>query len=136
MRDDVSLAQRQQLAHKLVASLSALAFQIVPGELRGGESGLIERIGDVVAESLISLFEFSPPSLAHGLREVALEIAEKRKQSCCAPFFAHEQHWRQRREQGDRQRGFYRSRRRRKPVAERAVADLVMVLNEVDECGG
>ena len=55
-------------------------------------------------------YSLAPP-LAHGLGEIALEIAEERERRFRAPFLAHEQHRDRRREQRDRQRGFDRARR-------------------------
>ena len=65
------------------------------------------------------------------------EIAEERERLRRSPFLAHEQQGDHRRQQRDRQRGLDRSRigHALEPVAERAVADLVVVLQEIDEGG-
>src|SRR6185437_1473081 len=54
-----------------------------------------------------------------------------------SPFLAHEQHRHAGREQRDRQRGLDRARIGMgfEPVAERAIADLVVVLQEIDKGG-
>ena len=54
----------------------------------------------------------SPAPLAHGVGEIALEIAEERERRRRAPFLAHEQHRQHRREQRDRERGLDRLRDR------------------------
>ena len=66
-----------------------------------------------------------------------MEIAEERERPRRSPFFAHEQHRDHRRQQRDRERGLDRPGigHALEPVAERAVADLVVVLQEIDEGG-
>src|ERR1700704_5036291 len=77
-------------------------------------------------------------SLADVIGKVALEVAEERKRHLRAPFFSHEQHRRHRGDQCDRERGLDRFgvRNAFKPVAQRAIADLVVVLQEVDKASG
>src|SRR5205823_6403003 len=65
-----------------------------------------------------------------------LEIAEPRKGLEGRPFLAHEQERRRRREQQHRRRGPQRrlvAHQSREPLAAGAVADLIVVLEEVDE---
>ena len=64
-----------------------------------------------------------------------MKIAEERERPVRSPFLAHEQQRRHRREQRDRQRRLQRARigLRRQPLAERPIADLVVVLQEIDE---
>ena len=138
-RDDLAPAYREQLVAPAPAA-------VCPGRRRaripiehGGLKGRPDR-ADRESRRHISHRPrrySSAPALAHGFGEVALEIAEERKRRFRAPFLAHEQHRDHRRQQGDRQRGFDRLRLALafEPVAERAVADLVVVLQEIDEGG-
>src|SRR6202140_1906877 len=80
--------------------------------------------------------EFFPATLANGVGQVRAEIAEKGKRLCCSPFFAHEQHGYLGEEQIGGRDGPQRvcRRDRSQPIAERPIADLIVVLNECDEC--
>ena len=96
-----------------------------------------ERIGNFVAVLGIGLGEFALAALAHGVGQFAFEVAEERKGLGRAPFLAHEQQRRRRLQQQHCQRRFDRCglRQRRQALAERAIADLVVVLDEIDESG-
>ena len=79
--------------------------------------------------------EFLAPSLSDRLRQLSAEVAEKEEWRRRAPFLAHEQHRDLRREQvdaGERADDLRRSQRVQ-PFAKRAIADLVVVLDERDE---
>ncbi len=82
--------------------------------------------------------EFLTTSVADGFRQFAFEIAEERERLLRPPFLAHEQHRRLRQEEIDaRERpDSRRGGKRGQPLAERAVADLVVVLDEGDESAG
>src|SRR4029078_13686130 len=83
----------------------------------------------------VGLCEFLAATAADCLGKVALEVAEEWKWRSCAPFLTHEQQRRRRRQQHDRERGFERASRREhcQPLAKGAVADLVVVLQEIDK---
>jgi hypothetical protein len=80
--------------------------------------------------------ELVAPALADGLGQIALVVAEIQKRLPRAVFLAHEQHRNLWRQQQDRETGTEPLRRRqlRQPFAECAIADLIVVLQEVDEC--
>src|SRR5690606_27647868 len=85
------------------------------------------------------LSKFRAASLAHVLAEVAREIGEEKEWPFFSPLLAHVQHWDRRAEQQNGGQEFYSSFRceRGKPLTERAVADLVVVLEKIDErCRG
>src|SRR5579863_7256476 len=102
------------------------------------KGGFAQGIRDVVAIGRVGPGVFVAAALADGFGEAALEIAEEREGHLRAPFLAHEQHGDRGREQRDRERRFDRFRLylALEPVAEGAVADLVVVLQEIDERRG
>src|SRR6185436_4279968 len=79
--------------------------------------------------------ELLAPALAHRLAELAVEVAEEEERLAAAPFLAHEEERRRRREKLDRRERLQLAilRERDQPFAHRAVADLVVVLQEIDE---
>ena len=79
--------------------------------------------------------EFLSAAGAHRLGKAAAKIAKEGKRPPRSPFLAHEQHRHIRREQGDGERGFqgFCFCILRQAVAKRAIADLIVVLHEVDE---
>ena len=80
--------------------------------------------------------EFLAPAIAHGHGLlVAVEIAEEEERLVAAPFLAHEEQRRRRREEQDGREHPQLALvgERGEPLAVRAVADLVVVLHEVDE---
>ena len=89
------------------------------------------------AGELGKLPELAPAALAHGVRHLVVEIGEKAERLRRAPFLAHEQERNVGREQEHRLHGLDRAvlRKVRDAFAERAVADLIVVLDERDECG-
>ena len=103
---------RRRIASSSRTSASRLCAggwsRAVPVQHGGSEGRWCQRIGNLVAIFGIGAGEFPAPALAHGLGEIALEIAEERKRRLRAPFLAHEQHRDRRRQQRDRQRGFDR----------------------------
>ena len=99
------------------------------------------RIGDRfprfgVGESR-ELGEFLAPPFAHRIGEFVVEIGEEQERALAALLVAHEQQWDLRAEQ--QQRGgrakLLAVGEKRQALAHRAVADLVVVLEERDECG-
>jgi hypothetical protein len=60
------------------------------GHAAGARRGR-KRIGDFLAMPRIGFGEFSSAPAAHGLRQVALKIAEERERLGRTPFLAHEQ---------------------------------------------
>ena len=79
--------------------------------------------------------EFLAPAFSHRLRQLSIEVAEKEEWRRRAPFLAHEQHRYLRREQVDARKRAdrLRGRQRVQPFAKRAIADLVVILDEGDE---
>ena len=111
----------------------------VPVELGGKERRLGEGIGDLRRRAPIDEFReprklLSPP-FAHGLGQVAVEIAEERKRLTCAPFLAHEQHRDLRDDEIDaRERSDLLGRNKHsQPLAKGAVANLIVILDEGDK---
>src|SRR5262249_60358169 len=92
-------------------------------------------MGNFVAVARVGFGKLPLAPVAHGLRQFCLESAEKRKWFRCAPFFAHEQkRWRRLQQQNGQGRG------KRiglgeycQPLAQGPIADLVVVLQEIDE---
>ena len=113
----------------------------LPVELGRGKGRVGQRVGDALARrrvlELRKAGELVAPALAHGIGEIGPEIAEEREGLRRRPFLAHEQHRHLRQQQVDGGDGAHRlgRRRGRQPVAEGAVADLVVVLDERDEGG-
>ena len=105
-----------------------------PVEHRSAEGALGQRIGDLALEPLES-GELLAPAVAHRLAELAVEVAEEEERLPAAPLLAHEDERRRRREEldgGERFQLFF-VRQGQQALAHRAVADLVVVLQEIDE---
>src|SRR5207248_1133416 len=100
------------------------------------ERALGKRIGDLAGEALEAR-ELPAPSLAHRFTELAVEVTEKQKRLPAAPFLAHEDERRRGREELDGAERFHHLGfcQRQQPLAKRAVAHLVVVLQEIDEAG-
>ncbi|VWC50302.1 hypothetical protein BLA6863_07811 [Burkholderia lata] len=81
--------------------------------------------------------ELATPAFAHRVGKRAAIVGEELERLRAAVFLAHEQQRDRRREQQQRGRRAHRVfvRERAQPFAERAVADLVVVLQECDERG-
>src|SRR5262249_37982326 len=92
-------------------------------------------IGNFGTDLVVGCLELGATAPAHRFRQSAMEVAEKPERRGRSPFLAHEQERRHRGEQGDRQRSLERRavRLRREPIAKRTVADLIMILQKVDE---
>src|SRR5438067_4652549 len=105
----------------------------LPIELAALESLARVRIGNLACRGDVG--EFLAPALGHRAREIAREIAEIKEWRRGAELLAHEEHWRRRREEKDRACEPQRLRigEGAQALAEGAVADLVVVLQEVDE---
>src|ERR1700761_649103 len=130
---DVTLPEYQEFAlqRQPFAAAAARVPPIGDGRVK---RGFAQGVRHVAAELLIGPGIFVATSLADGFGQTALEVAEKWEGSFRAPFLAHEQHGNCRRKERDRKRGFdgFRFGKTLQPVTERAVADLVVVLQEVD----
>src|SRR6267154_5064937 len=135
---DLAPAYREKAPYQREPLASRLLVEGLPIQHGGLKRQGIQRVGNLVAIFRINACEFPAPAVAYGLREVALEVAEEREWCFRAPFLAHEQHRDRRRRQGNRQRCFDSARPHIafEPVAERTIADLIVVLQEVDEGGG
>ena len=137
-RDDEAFPRRQEPLHQIEPPGMGRPVDRRPVE-RGAEHGLLRQwIGHVLAALLVRLGKLFSPPVADRVGKLALKIAEERKRPPRAPFVAHEHQRRRRREQRDGKRRLQRRRRRehRQPLAQRAVADLVVVLQEIDEGRG
>jgi hypothetical protein len=79
--------------------------------------------------------ELLAPAAPHRLAELAVEVAEEEERLVAGPLLAHEDERRRGREQQDRRKDLQLVLvgERREALAVRAVADLVVVLHEVDE---
>src|ERR1019366_9726593 len=83
-------------------------------------------VGDLLAEGGKGR-ELAPTAFAGGLRDVGVDVVgEELKRRVLAVFLAHEEHRHKRRQQ--RAEGRERPGRRGHSVAERPIADLVMIL--------
>jgi len=129
---------RQQFAHQRQAFRSCRRFARLPVQHGGVEGGDPKRIWHLVAIPVIGPFVFLLSSLAHRMREIALEVAEEREGSLRTPFLAHEQHGDHGRKKRHCESGldFLPGCQRLETITKRAVADLVVVLQEVDEGRG
>ena len=121
----------------------ALGVDSAPVELRRQEGRFGDRIGNLRRPLGIGELGEAREFLAASLRRTASASSPSKSQkngNGCAdrPLLAHEQHRRLRQEEIDaRERAHGRRRSERvQPLAEGAVADLVVVLNERDEGAG
>ena len=137
-RTDICATRRER------GAIEGEAFRVdpVPVEFRREEGLPRCRVRDLRRQSGIGEFgkarEFLAAPLAHGFRQLALEVAEERKRLVRPPLLAHEQHRRLRQEEidaGERPKG-RGGGERAQALAERPVADMIMVLQEDDECAG
>src|SRR5262249_2132756 len=82
--------------------------------------------------------EFCSSPFADRLREFSLKVAEERKRLARSPFFAHEQKRWPRREQRNRERrsNFCLGCLSNEAIAKRAIANLIMILQEIYESEG
>src|SRR6185503_9497909 len=101
-----------------------------------------ERVGDALADFRVlergEALELLAATVAHGIAELAVEVAEKEERLLTAPLFAHEEERRRWREELNGAQGLQGPvvGEGKKAFAEGAVADLVMVLEEIDEARG
>ncbi|MFD2137881.1 hypothetical protein ACFSLT_26500 [Novosphingobium resinovorum] len=103
----------------------------------GHESPRRRRVGNLAAEAA-EAGEFLRPALADGFREVALEIDEKLEGRIGEELVAHEQHGREGSQQGERGHhavGMAVGDEMVQPLAACAVADLIVIAEEIDEGG-
>src|SRR5690606_14320315 len=141
-RRDFVPATGEERAIELDPCLALRALRLFPVKRGSPESGLGVGIGDAlpcrgIAERAEAC-ELPAPAVPHRLAELALEVAEVEEWPRAAPLLAHEEQGRRRREEEDRDRGpeGLLPCKRRQAFSERPVADLVVVLQEVDERRG
>src|SRR6185436_16343329 len=129
-RNDLLLSQQQQA--RVVREPGRVP--VLPAQDAALEGGLGQRVGDPFLESGEAR-ELLAPALAYRLAQLAVEIAEEEERLPAAPLLAHEQKRRRRGEELDRRQGLelVRLGQRQEPFSHRAVADLVVVLQEIDE---
>ena len=106
---------------------------------QAAEGGLGIRIGNALARGRVGetgeAGELAPPAFGHGAGQFGAEVAEEQERLGGGEFLAHEQQRRLRREQQHGRDGFHHRRGGEvaQALAEGAVADLVVVLQEIDE---
>src|SRR5208282_4736822 len=100
------------------------------------------RIGESLAfgwvAELSEMSELVSPAGGNGLSQILLEITKKKKRRLRSELFAHEQQrWRRSKQKNCRRRtnGTW-IRKLDDPLAERAVSDLIMILEEGDKRAG
>ena len=135
-RRDAVAAHRQEAPGAVERRRVAGRREGGPVELGRREGALRRRVGDEVAGGLVAegrdVLELLASPVAHRLGGVAGEVAEEREGRRRIPFLAHEQHRHLRQQQvdgRDRRHGLGRGEGI-EAVAEGAVADLVVVLQE------
>src|SRR3984893_11101704 len=139
-RHDLLMSDNKDRGIPVEPTAMWISRQALTGKLARGKGLVRERVGNARAHCWILKFrkarEFFPATLANGVGQVRAEIAEKGKRLCCSPFFPHEQHGYLGEEQIGGRDGPQRvcRRDRSQPIAERPIADLIVVLNECDEC--
>jgi hypothetical protein len=136
-RNNLRAADRKQPADQFQSRAMLAAIASAPVEHRRPERLQCQGIWPLSGEIAVGVLEFRVASAAHRLRQLAGKIAKKRKRPRRSPFLAHEHQRRHRRQQCHRERrldGRFR-RQHGKTIAERAVADLIVVLQEADEGG-
>src|SRR5690606_19755722 len=108
-----------------------------PVEPRELERARVVRIRQAreVLDAAEEMRELVAAALAHGIGELAVEVAEVRERARRVELLSHEEQDRRRQEEQQRLRGAHSIGRRehRQPLAEGPVADLVVVLQKVDE---
>jgi hypothetical protein len=103
-----------------------------PGQLGRLEGGRVLRVGHLLLAELLEGGELAPAALAGGGGDLLVDVVgEELERRVLAVLLALEEHRRERGEQ--RAERAERARLGRQAVAERAVADLVVVLVEDDE---
>ena len=113
-----------------------------PVELRALERLLVVRVGDLLLLVLgvegAELGELAPPAIANGDGEIAVEVGEEEERALFRPFIAHEhqRNMRRQKQHGGEDAPHRLVAEQRQPLTKRPVADLVVVLQEIDEGGG
>ena len=128
------LTQRQQMTRQCQPLLTFRRFCARPVEFRLFKGGDIVRIRHRFAVTGMA-FKLSGATFTHRFSQIAVEIGKEQEWSGFAILFAHKQ---QRNVWRDQQHGQQHLRplcscQRDQPFALRAVARLVMVLDEVDK---
>src|SRR5829696_9399149 len=104
MRCNLLAPDRQQIANELESRAAFRRIPRIPIEHGGSKCLFVQRIRNVVAEFGVGGFELLAPTLAHRLRELTLEVAEKWERPLRSPFLSHEQQRRHGRQQRYRER--------------------------------
>ena len=116
-------------------------LELRPAKLRALERRRVARRRNVLPRCRVAepgeTLEFLAPAAGDRVAERRREIAEEEERARRGELLAHEEQRDRRREQHARDRGLERRRGRERAdaLAERAVADLVVGLEEVDERG-
>ena len=140
-RDDVLATQREEGAAELQPFAVGTAFDLAPHQAGALECRAVIRVGNGGAHRGVGEARKAPELFAsparHGGGEIGPEIAEIEKRRAGQKLLPHEEERHRRREQHARR---CRGERllpgeRADPLAEGAVADLVVGLEEVHECG-
>jgi hypothetical protein len=132
-------AQSQQAPAAFERARVLALVQARPAQLRGEEGLDGVGVGDLRARLLArearERGELAPSAVAHRARELALEVAEIEEGRVGGELLAHEEERHRGSEQQDREREAHALGRgdRREPLAQRAVAHLVVVLQEGHE---
>src|SRR6185503_20506144 len=138
-RGDLGSPQLEQLPVVREPAAAVRAARVLPAQHAALERLLGQRVGDARARLGVrergKTRELLASAVAHRLAELAVEVAEEEERLVTGPLLAHEEERRRRREQEDgrQQLKLALVGERGEALAVRAVADLVVVLEEVDE---
>ena len=127
------------MTHQMQTGLGLRRFTLCPVQTRILRRFDGKGAGRLVTRPRLAILrgEFAPPALLDRDRQLAVKIAEEGESLGAAPFLAHEQQRDLRRQQSDGQRRLDRVGfgQRFETIAIGAIADLVVVLQEIDEGG-
>src|SRR5690625_118041 len=137
-RHNLSLADLQQSPMKCEACLAFRCLQSAPVELRALEGFGVVRIGNAVRLSVTEVhegLELVTAPLAHGIRQLSVEVGEEEEGSDLSVLFAHVDQRNLGIEQQDGREEFQFPRicEAGQPLAKGAVADLVVILQKGNE---
>src|SRR5262245_6596710 len=134
-RHDLSAPGHEEIADEREPFVSLRCRGCIPIELRRAKGRFRQRVWNLVTQRLIGGLELLASTFAYRVSQSPMEIAEERKRLRRSPLFAHEQERRHGCEQRDGERGGQSGpvRLHRETVTQRAIADLVVVLQKIDE---
>src|SRR3954468_18527868 len=136
MWDEPTAAHFKQITEQRMPLRMAGFYDLAPIELRRRESLFCSGVGDAgLGLRRAEAFESSKlltPALHDLWCQLRAEVAEKQKWRAGREFLAHEQQWNRRgKQQTDRFQALHRGRYQgAETFPQRAIADLIMVLNE------